>query len=344
MTLLEEHASATRTDIPRPRGRLVAWVIAGAILAAAVGALVYRANYQPLTAGLSSGAGLSTGIMALGDGLQTTRWVVAEPGGPAYFKFSVANRGRHAVKVLSIGDRSFDPQRNLLGLGVRHIGDPRSQCCTDFDSLPFAPFELEPGQERLIRVTVAAVRCRLSEEGGYMTRWSIPMRYQAWGHRTTAELAIPYPLVRYCTPGQIQPPTFPSLVSGDSVLVPTGYGFAVPRGWTTTERQAGHGRTWLKRWTAPGGRGKVELQLTMPETYHLNDQLTPAEARAATGCELAAFEALTASAFSYTCTAPAGTMRSGVIRSGPSGHDVERVEIVSPDASLVAAFLKSIKA
>lgn len=177
-----------------------------------------------------------------------------------------------------------------------------------------------------------------------MTRWSLPVRYNAWGHRATAELALPYPLVRYCTPTQIQPPVVPSVRSGDATLMPTGYGFAVPRGWTALERQPGDGHTWLKQWSSPGGRERVEYQLDVPETYGFDDQLTAAEARSASGCQITTFEALSASAFSYACAGPAGTTRRGVIRSGPFGHDVERVEITSADKSLVAEFLKSVKA
>lgn len=101
----------------RPTRRGIAWTVAVLLVAAATSGLLYRDRYQPLTAGSMSGAGPDSGILALSDGLDTTRWMVGEPGGQAYFEFSVANRGRYAVKIQAMGDSidaSATPSASVL--------------------------------------------------------------------------------------------------------------------------------------------------------------------------------------------------------------------------------------
>lgn len=322
----------------------------GIAMAASIGLPIYADHYQPLEQGNYSGRGIDSGLMELNDGLQATRWVVADPGKPAHFLLSLANRGRHAVKVLSIGD-PFDEANDYFRMGVTHMDDPRSRCCMDGPSLPFAPFELKPGQQRLLRIAVTTQACEANEADGQSIASMIPVTYRFWGKNNDTWVPLALPVVRACPATGIRPHIDPPAVTGDSRLVPSGYDFAVPRDWTEKPLENLGGPASFASWTSPDGKGKVEYEVNGGMTgvlYDQHGQPTAAGARAATGCELKAFITIVKGwAYEYTCRATAttrGVLRSGVLRVKPSPEGFERMEITSADKALVSEFLKSVKA
>lgn len=354
MTVLEQSSGDTTHGAdarlhPRRLRRVLGLLGVVLVTATVVAGLLYRDHYQPLARGSLGGRGTDSGLLELNDGLFATRWVVATPGGPGHFIFSLANRGRFAVRVLSAGDPSEVLREGPLGLTVTRMGNPASRCCTDQASLRFAPFALPPGHERFMRVDVVSTRCEPAESGGYIERTAIAVRYQAWGKKSETSVPLPVPVTRVCPPGRLRPHVDAASDPVSSLLMPSSYNFGVPRGWKSKPLENFGGPASFASWTSPDRKSRVEYEVNggmAGALYDEHNQPTEAGARDATGCDLTAFRPLHGSAYEYTCRGTPeteGVLRTGVIRIKPYPEGFERIEIRSSDLALVAAFLDSIK-
>jgi hypothetical protein len=131
-----------------------------------------------------------------------------------------------------------------------------------------------------------------------------------------------------------------------SRLVPTDDLFAVPKGWIANPLENSGGPASLATWAEPHGKGKVTYEVNGGSAglYDADGHLPLEGARDAAGCRVTQIEALDREAYVYTCAAPAGLIRRGIVRTGRTPHEFERIEIVSADKALVAEFIDSVKA
>jgi HAAS domain-containing protein len=164
----------------RPRNLILA--IAVVAVAAGVAAVVtWAQSYQPITAGSS---GMTPPVSSQGALDETV--APFRNGKPFQVGFSVRNAGRFAVRVLDVpleGSHPFVVRKFTARLDERGMGSP----------VPFRPFTLEPGRERLIVLRGRYANCTRWVAGssvGYEAM-QIRMRFLRWSHTVSVKLFTP---------------------------------------------------------------------------------------------------------------------------------------------------------
>jgi hypothetical protein len=155
----------------RPRTR---WFLLAGILLVLLGAAIWGAawwtHYQPLDSGCCHLKGHVNNRIEYG--------------------WTVANRGSHTVRITSVDDPSIPGMFTDVRMFLGPEGEPGT--FEDFNS-PLRPFELAPGEERLIVVT-GRVPCPSPREG-YATMVQQRVHYRAFSlSRETWVPISPVPL------------------------------------------------------------------------------------------------------------------------------------------------------
>lgn len=95
----------------------------------------------------------------------------AVPGRTFEVGFDITNRGDHAVTIVDLPELATDGMLVRVALDQSGPMDETS-CCVPEEWLPFAPFELDPGEYRMIRMTFRVGDCRVeppvpTADGGF---------------------------------------------------------------------------------------------------------------------------------------------------------------------------------
>jgi len=151
-------------------------------LAAAVAATVtWAGRFQPVTTGTTGVHPVVSSQGALGEMVAPFR-----NGKPFQVGFSVRNSGRFAVRILDVPLTGFHP------FAVRKF-TARSDERGTRQPVPFQPFTLEPGRERLIVLRGRYANCHNWVAGSSVGYVAMPvrMRFLRWTHTVYVKLFTP---------------------------------------------------------------------------------------------------------------------------------------------------------
>jgi hypothetical protein len=168
----------------RPRNIAIAFVLL--VLAAALaGAVAWGSSYQPVSTGSTWVNPIPSTQGAVGETVATFR-----NGKSFRYGLSIMNRGRFPIRILGI---PLDPHFHSPFI-VRPFVVP-SETDMTLPPLPFRPFTLEPGHERLIVLRGTYTNCRDYSEGSGLTVEALPVRerFLLWNH--TVWITLPRPVV-----------------------------------------------------------------------------------------------------------------------------------------------------
>ena len=164
----------------RPRN-LVLTIALLTVVGAAAAVFTWASSYQPLGPG-------ATGVhpVVFSQGALSETVAPFRNGKPFQVGFSVRNSGRFAVRILDVpleGDHPFIARKYTARSDERGTGPP----------VPFRPFTLEPGRERLIVLRGRYANCSQWVAGssvGYEAM-QVRMRFLHWTHTVFVKLFSP---------------------------------------------------------------------------------------------------------------------------------------------------------
>jgi len=178
---------------------LIAVVTAGAVVA----------RYDPLERGASAGTpNISVPFHDEDNSSgRQTRIITYVQGASLSVDFSVRNKGRWTVTIVDVPGKIgaeypyglFDVTK--IGRGV--LG----RCCADTE--PFAPFELRPDEERIIRLTGVMKGCGRFESGSSVGLDSLDIRYRFLKFTRTGTIGTGLPIEIHIPDGYVCPESQP---------------------------------------------------------------------------------------------------------------------------------------
>lgn len=169
----------------RPRN-LILTVLALALIGLAIGAVEWIDSYQPLA--FQNGEEPPLGVVEAPGG--TSESVVFRKGRPFRLGLDIANTGRYTVRVLGVplgGPGNVFSARLVMSGPVRYSGFPRP-------FRAFHPFDLKPGQVRVLELQGVYAHCRNWRGQGSQLIADFPIRYRFLWRTATAEIPLPEPL------------------------------------------------------------------------------------------------------------------------------------------------------
>jgi hypothetical protein len=167
----------------RPR-TLVLIVVALTVIGLAIGAVVWIDSYQPLA--FYSGEEPPLGVVEQPGG----EMVVFRKGQPFRLGLDIKNTGGFTVRVLGV---SYGPGRQLftarlfMSAPMRHSGFPRPYRL-------FRPFDMKPGEVRVLELRGVYAHCRYWRGGGYHVVTDFPIQFRYLWRTATADIPLPEPL------------------------------------------------------------------------------------------------------------------------------------------------------
>ena len=167
----------------RPRN-LVLTVVALTVIGLAIGAVEWIDSYQPLAFQNGEEPPLGT-VEAPGD---TSESVVFHKGRPFRLGLDIKNTGRFTVRVLGVPGanapgRLFSARLVMSG-PERFSGFPRPY-------KPFRPFDMKPGEVRVLELRGVYAHCRHWVGGGSQLITDFPVRFKFLWRTATAHISLP---------------------------------------------------------------------------------------------------------------------------------------------------------
>ena len=171
----------------RPRN-LILTVVTLTILGLAIGAVQWVDSYQPLA--FQNGEEPPVGTKEAPGG--NNEFVVFRKGRPFRYGLDIKNSGRYTVRVLGV---PLGPGRRLFTTRLVMSG-PMPSTGGGFPSpyRPFHPFDMKPGEVRVLEIQGVYAHCRYWRGGGSTEMTDFPIRFKFLWRTATAEIPLPEPL------------------------------------------------------------------------------------------------------------------------------------------------------
>lgn len=180
----------------RPRN-VILTVVVLTLIGLGIGFVVWVDSYQPLATGNTGYGPIGGHYSPAGDGV----YVVFHQGKIFRYGTSVWNPGPFTVRVLGVPRLGFPVSYRLLMSAPTTFA--RGGAAEPF--VRFRPFELRPGEERLLVFSgVYREPCRERGPGGAVVSWdAIPIRFTFLWRTTTVDVKLPQSLAFYFPKGTV---------------------------------------------------------------------------------------------------------------------------------------------
>jgi HAAS domain-containing protein len=169
----------------RPRDLILA-VVALALIGVVISAARWVDSYQPLA--FQGGEEPPLGTSEVPGG--TSQFAVFRKGRPFRYGLDIENTGQYTVRVLGV---PLGPGRQVFSTHLVMSG-PTPGGGFPRPYMPFHPFDMKPGEVRVLELQGVYAHCRYWTGGGSTLLTDFPIRYRFLWHTATAEIPLPEPL------------------------------------------------------------------------------------------------------------------------------------------------------